>query len=51
MVDDIASVPFSDVDVFATEIVQYADSVVVLSPESLRLAVIERLTQLAGLAS
>jgi predicted DNA-binding transcriptional regulator YafY len=51
MVEDIASVPFSDVDVFATEIVQYADSVVVLSPESLRLAVIERLTQLAGLAS
>jgi predicted DNA-binding transcriptional regulator YafY len=51
IVDDVASVPFSDVDVLATEIVQYADAVLVLSPDTLRLAVIERLRQLAGIAS
>ena len=49
--DDIAVVAFGDADAFATELVQYADRVVVLEPDSLRRAVIERLSQLAGQAS
>ena len=49
--DNIAVVAFGDVDAFATELVQYADRVVVLEPDSLRRAVIERLSQLAGRAS
>jgi predicted DNA-binding transcriptional regulator YafY len=49
--DDVATVAFSDVDTFATELVQYAERVLVLEPESLRLAVIERLIQIAGRAS
>ena len=45
---DIALIQFGDVDTFAAELVQYADAVVVLEPEDLRSAVIDRLVRLVG---
>ena len=45
---DIAVVSYGDVDAFAAELVQYADTVLVLEPTELRAAVVERLSRLAG---
>ena len=43
---DVAQIPFGDEDAFAAELVGYADSIVVLSPDSLRATVIDRLRTL-----
>jgi len=43
---NVAEIGFADEDAFASELVGYADSIVVLSPDSLRSSVIERLRAL-----
>jgi predicted DNA-binding transcriptional regulator YafY len=43
--NDVAEISYGDEDAFASELVGYADSVVVLAPESLRATVVARLRQ------
>ena len=43
--NDVAEISYGDEDAFASELVGYAESVVVLAPESLRATVIARLRQ------
>jgi proteasome accessory factor B len=44
--DDVAEISYADEDAFASELVGYADAVVVLSPESLRHTVIDLLRKI-----
>jgi proteasome accessory factor B len=51
IVDEVAEISFGDEDAFAAELVGYADAIVVLTPDSLRSNVVERLRSLAGTAA